>query len=420
MGKYIVNGGTILNGEVFISGAKNSVLPILAATILNGGVTVLKNVPILSDVTISLDILKNLGCFVTIKNDKIIIDSSNIHNTDVPDELVKKMRSSIIFLGSLLARFKKAKISYPGGCNLGKRPIDFHLKSFEKLNITIQENNNIIEASSFEIIGNEINLPFASVGATQNIILASIFAQNETIIYNAAKEPEIVDLQNFLNEMGACVSGAGTEKIIIKGVKKLKKYCEYTIMPDRIEAGTFLCLAACTGGEITVKNIVPKHLNSLIEILKKTNCTIEQGNDYIKLTRKGNIKSIDFLETAPYPLFPTDLQPQLMVLLCLANNEVSIIKESIFEARNMHIPELNKMGANIKEDNSTFIINGIKNFKGCQVVSKDLRGGAALIMAAICAKGSTTILGSEYVERGYENIEHKLRNLGADIQYIKD
>lgn len=420
MGKYIVNGGKILNGEVFISGAKNSVLPILAATILNGGVTVLKNVPILSDVTISLDILRNLGCFVIIKDDKIIIDSSNIHNTDVPDELVKKMRSSIIFLGSLLARFKKAKISYPGGCNLGKRPIDFHLKGFEKLNITIQENNNIIEASSCEIIGNHIHLPFASVGATQNIILASIFAQNETIIYNAAKEPEIIDLQNFLNEMGACVFGAGTDKIIIKGVKKLKKYCEYTIMPDRIEAGTFLCLAACNGGEITVKNIVPKHLNSLTEILKKTNCSIEQGDDYIKLTRKGDIKSIDFLETAPYPLFPTDLQPQLMVLLCLANNEVSIIKESIFEARNMHIPELNKMGANIKEDNSTFIINGIKNFKGCEVFSKDLRGGAALIMAAICAQGTTTILGSEYVERGYENIEHKLRNLGADIQYIKD
>ncbi|MDE6181778.1 MAG: UDP-N-acetylglucosamine 1-carboxyvinyltransferase [Eubacteriales bacterium] len=419
MGKYIINGGKTLKGDVFISGAKNSVLPILASTVLNGGVTVLKNVPIISDTIISIDILKNLGCFVGIQGDKLIIDSSNINNTDVSEELVKKMRSSIIFLGSLLARFKNATISYPGGCKLGKRPIDFHLKGFEKLNIKIKEDGNIIQASTDEIIGNKIELPFASVGATQNIMLASIFAEGETIIYNAAKEPEIIDMQNFLNEMGAEIFGAGTDEITIKGVKELKKYCEYTIMPDRIEAGTFLCLAACNGGDITIKNVIPEHLEYLTNILQKMNCKIEKNENSIKLSQNGKIKNIEFLETAPYPLFPTDLQPQLMVALCLAEGD-SIIKESIFEARNMHIPELNKMGANIKEDNETFIIKGIKKFNASQVFSKDLRGGAALIMAALCAEGESVIFGSEYVERGYENIEEKLRNLGADIKYIKD
>lgn len=419
MGKYVINGGKTLKGEVFISGAKNSALPILAGAVLNGGVTILKNVPIISDTIISIDILKSLGCFVGIQGDKLIIDSSNINNTNVPEELVKKMRSSIIFLGSLLARFKNAKISYPGGCKLGKRPIDFHLKGFELLNINIKEDGNIIEADTEKIIGNKIELPFASVGATQNIMLASIFAEGETIIYNAAKEPEIVDMQNFLNEMGADIFGAGTDEIIIKGVKSLKKYCEYTIMPDRIEAGTFLCLSACNDGEITVKNVIPEHLKALTDILEKMNCKIEKSENSIKLIRNGELKNIEFLETAPYPLFPTDLQPQLMVLLCLAKG-TSVIKESIFEARNMHIPELNKMGANIKEDNGTFIIEGIEKFKASEVFSKDLRGGASLIMGAICAEGKTIIFGSEYVERGYENIEEKLKNLGVDINYIKD
>lgn len=419
MGKYIINGGKTLKGDVFISGAKNAVLPILASTILNGGVTVLKNVPIISDTIISIDILKNLGCFVGIQGDKLIIDSSNINNINIPEELVKKMRSSIIFLGSLLARFKNAKISYPGGCKLGKRPIDFHLKGFEKLNIKIKEDGRIIEASADKIIGNKIELPFASVGATQNIILASIFAEGETIIYNAAKEPEILDMQNFLNEMGAEISGAGTDEITIKGVDELKKYCEYTIMPDRIEAGTFLCLAACNGGDITIKNIVPEHLEYFTDILQKMNCKIEKNENSIRLIKNEKMRNIEFLETAPYPLFPTDLQPQLMVVLCLAKG-TSIIKESIFEARNMHIPELNKMGADIKEDNCTFIIKGIEKFNASEVFSKDLRGGASLIIAALCAEGESIIFGSEYIERGYENLEEKLKNLGADIKYIKD
>lgn len=418
MGKYIINGGKILNGEVYISGAKNSVLPILAGTVLNGGITVLKNVPIISDTFVALDILKKLGCLVYFEKNKLIIDSSYINTTVVPEELVKKMRSSIIFLGSLLARFKKAEIGYPGGCKLGKRPIDLHINSLKKLNINIEENGSIF-AKADDILPNTINLSFASVGATQNIILASIFSNGETIIKNCAKEPEIVDLQNFLNNMGASISGAGTDTIYIKGVKELKKYSEYTIMPDRIEAGTFLCLACCNGGKITVKNVVPSHIKYITNLLKKLGCEIDIKKDSITIERKGEIKNIDFLETAPYPLFPTDLQPQFMTTLAIANGN-SILKESIFEARNKHIKELNKFGANIKEDENIFLINGISKFKAANVYAEDLRGGAALIIAGLCAEGESTIFNSEYIMRGYENIEKKLQKIGANIKYIED
>lgn len=418
MGKYVINGGKTLKGDIFISGAKNSVLPILAGAVLNEGTTVLKNVPMLLDTYVAIDILKSLGCFIKIEKNKLTIDSSNINKTEVPKELVSKMRSSIIFLGSLIARFKKAKISYPGGCKLGKRPIDFHINAFKLLNIDIEEKENII-ATAKDIKGNIIELPFASVGATQNIMLVSVFAEGETIIKNCAKEPEMIDLQNFLNKMGASISGAGTDTIKIKGVKYLKKYVEHTIMPDRIEAGTFLCLACCNGGEITVKNVIPSHLKFLTDLLEKLGCEIEIGESFIKLERKGDIKNIDFLETAPYPLFPTDLQPQIMAVLCLAKGS-SILKENIFEARNKHIEELNKMGANIKEDKNIFFIDGIEEFNCAKVFAKDLRGGACIIMAGLCAKGETTVFGSEYINRGYENLDKKLKNLGADIKYIED
>ncbi len=419
MGKYIIKGGNKLNGEVFISGAKNSVLPILASTVLNSGICILKNVPMLLDTFVAIDILKDLGCEVSYSENLVVVNSKNINNTNVKEELVKKMRSSIIFLGSILSRCKEASISYPGGCNLGKRPIDFHLSAFEKLGIKIEDNEELIKASVENIKENIIELPFASVGATQNIILASIFVNGKVIIKNCAKEPEIIDMVKFLRKMGANIYGEGTHTITIKGVKRLNKVVEYTIMPDRIEAGTFLCMSAITNGNIKVNNIVPKHLNSLIEILNKIGCNIKIYKNSITIQNKNVLKPIDFLETNPYPYFPTDLQPQIMALLATIDG-ISIIKENIFEARNKHIPELNKLGCNIVEDNNVFIINGVNKLVGKNVVAKDLRGGASLIIAGLVAKGKTIVDGACYINRGYENIERKLNILGADIKYIKD
>ena len=419
MGKYIIKGGNKLNGEVFISGAKNSVLPILASTVLNSGICILKNVPMLLDTFVAIDILKDLGCEVSYSENLVVVNSKNINNTNVKEELVKKMRSSIIFLGSILSRCKEASISYPGGCNLGKRPIDFHLSAFEKLGIKIEDNEELIKASVENIKENIIELPFASVGATQNIILASIFVNGKVIIKNCAKEPEIIDMVKFLRKMGANIYGEGTHTITIKGVKRLNKVVEYTIMPDRIEAGTFLCMSAITNGNIKVNNIVPKHLNSLIEILNKIGCNIKIYKNSITIQNKNVLKPIDFLETNPYPYFPTDLQPQILALLATIDG-ISIIKENIFEARNKHIPELNKLGCNIVEDNNVFIINGVNKLVGKNVVAKDLRGGASLIIAGLVAKGKTIVDGACYINRGYENIERKLNILGADIKYIKD
>lgn len=421
MGKYIINGGNNLKGEVFISGAKNSVLPILASTVLNSGITVLKNVPMISDTLVSIDILRDLGCEVNIGENTVFIDSKDMNKTLVKEDLVKKMRSSIIFLGSILARFKEANICYPGGCNLGKRPIDFHLSSFEKMGINIEEDKNIIKADAKSIKPTIIRLPFASVGATQNIILASIFVDGEIMIYNAAKEPEIIDMQRFLNEMGANISGAGSDKIIIKGVKSLNKFVEYTIMPDRIEAGTFLCMAALNKGNIKVNNIFPNHLNALIDVLQKVGCEMNVSKNSIFLKAPDKIMPIDFLETNPYPFFPTDLQPQIMSVLAIAKGE-SVIKENIFEARNKHVHELNKMGCNIIiEDNNTFIVKGVEEIKPCEVFANDLRGGACLILATLFAKGESIINGSVHIERGYEKIEEKLTLIGANIKkYTED
>lgn len=419
MGKYIINGGNTLNGEVFISGAKNSVLPILAATVLNSGISILKNVPMLTDTLVSIDILTHLGCKVSIGTNTLVIDASEIEKNFIPDELIKKMRSSVIFLGSLLGRLNHAEISYPGGCNLGKRPIDFHLNSLKKLNINIIEENDIIKAYTDEIKGCEINLPFPSVGATQNIMLTSVYSTGTTTIKGAAKEPEIIDLQNFLNKMGAKIKGAGSDIIKIIGVNKLCNFTEYTIMPDRIEAGTFLCAAAITGGNLKILDIIPEHLTSLIKILEEVGCIINIDKNSLNINAPKKLNAIKEIETAPYPLFPTDLQPQLMSVLTLANG-TSIIKEEIFEARNKHILELNKMKANITGSENEFIIKGVNNLEPATVFAKDLRGGAGLILAGLATKGETIVKGSKYIKRGYENIEKKLNIIGANIKYIKD
>ncbi|WP_317366602.1 UDP-N-acetylglucosamine 1-carboxyvinyltransferase [uncultured Tyzzerella sp.] len=419
MGKYIIKGGNKLNGEVFISGAKNAVLPILASTVLNSGICILKNVPMLLDTFVAIDILKDLGCEVNYGENTVVVNSKNMYKTNVKEDLVKKMRSSIIFLGAIISRFKEASISYPGGCNLGKRPIDFHLSAFKELGIKIEDNQKLIKASVDTIKERIIDLPFASVGATQNIILASIFVKGKVVIKNCAKEPEIIDMVKFLRKMGANIYGEGTYTITVKGVEKLNNIVEYTIMPDRIEAGTFLCMSAITNGNVKINGITPNYVKSLTDILEQMGCNIVIDKDNIKIKNDKKLKCIEFLETKPYPYFPTDLQPQLMALLATADGE-SIIKENIFEARNKHIPELNKMGCNIIEDNSTFIIKGVNKLTGKNVFAKDLRGGASLITAGLFAKEKTVVEGADYINRGYEHLDKKLNILGADIKHIKD
>jgi len=418
MGEYVISGGNALNGEVEINGAKNAVLPILAATVLNNGISVIHNCPKISDTLTAIEILKNIGCDITFEDKTIIVNSKNISKSELPACLVQKMRSSIIFMGSLIGRTKKVKISYPGGCLLGKRPIDIHIDALKKMSIKIEEDNNFIIAEAENINAINIELPFPSVGATENIMLAAILAKGTTIIKNAAREPEIYDLQLFLNKMGAKVIGAGNETITIEGVEKLYDV-EHTVIPDRIEAGTYLCAAAITGGEINLKKIIPMHLLSILQKFTELGCIIKTENSSLYLKSPKKLNNIKITTTLPYPGFPTDMQPQLMSLLTTANG-TSIIKEKIFEERNKHIEQLNKMNANILIKNSrTFIVRGVSNLSGCEVYAYDLRGGAALIIAGLAASGKTIVKNSIHIERGYENIVLNLTSLGADIKYIQ-
>lgn len=419
MGKYIINGGNKLSGELSINGGKNAILPILAATVLNKGLNIIHNCPKISDTFIAIEILKSIGCDVIFEDRTIIVDSSEIDKTEVSESLVRKMRSSIIFLGGLLGRFKEVKISYPGGCELGARPIDLHLKSLKSLGTVIKEENGYIFCKTDNLKGTKIDLDFPSVGATENIMLASVLADDKTIIFNAAKEPEIIDLQIFLNRMGAKVVGAGTETIVIDGVKKLHSV-EHTVMPDRIEAGTYLSAAAINKGEIYIKNVYPRHLYPITSKFTDMGCIIKEEINSIYLKAPSKLKSIPITRTLPHPGFPTDMQPQLMSVLTLSQG-TSIIIETVFESRNKHIPELTKMGADIIcHDGRTSVIKGVNSIHGSNVYSKDLRGGAALIIAGLAAEGETIVSNSSYVERGYENIEKCLLSLGADIKFVTD
>ncbi len=419
MGEYKVIGGNKLYGEVTVEGAKNAVLPILASTILNKGQNVIHNVPMLLDTKIALQILEYLGCTYKIEGNTVTIDSSGVNNFDMPIELVKKMRSSIIFMGALISVFKECNISSPGGCKLGKRPIDLHLKNLKQLNININDEGDTIICNTNEIIGNTIELSFPSVGATENLILASVFAKGETVIKNPAQEPEIIDLQNFLNRAGANIKGAGTNEIVIKGVKRLLDV-EYTVMPDRIVAGTYLVGAIMTKGDILLSNVNCSDMQPIIDVLKQTGVRIKKYDkeNKISLSSYGIINAIEKIETNPHPKTPTDMQSQFCAMLSIANGK-SIVIENLFEDRNKHVAELNKMGANITDlDNRTFIIDGVDELTGQIVEAKDLRGGASLILAGLVAKGETVIKNSEHIERGYVEIQKKLRNLGANIKYI--
>lgn len=417
MKSYIIEGGRKLEGEVNVSGSKNASLPIIASTILADGISRLYNVPNIQDTKITLEILKILGCKVNKCNGKIEIDSKNINKTEIPQELMHQMRSTVILAGALLGKFKNVTFSYPGGCDIGARPIDLHLKAFKKLGISVEEKSGFIECKSDKIIGTDINLDFPSVGATENILLASVLAEGTTTISNAAMEPEIIDLVNCLNKMGAKIKGAGTNLITVSGVQKLNGI-GYNIMPDRIEAGTLLCAGAITGGKIVLNKVNVEHLIPVIHKLVECDCIVETEKEKILLQAPKKIKPIE-IKTLPYPGFPTDLQQVFGAMLCIAKGS-SIIVENIFENRYKYISELAKMGAKATIEGKTLVIKGVKKLYGANVVSTDLRGGAALVLAGLCAKGRTTVTNIEYILRGYENLDEKLNKLGAKVKLIKN
>ncbi len=415
MYSYVIEGNHGLEGTVEISGSKNASLPIIAATILSKGNCKLYNVPDIRDTKITLEIIQLLGGKVKRANGKIEINTKNINITQIPEELMGKMRSTVILAGAILGRYKEVTFSYPGGCDIGARPIDLHLKAFEKLGINIEENYGFIKCKCDKIIGANIDLDFPSVGATENIILAATLAEGITTITNAAMEPEIEDLAKFLNKMGAKIEGAGTNFIKITGVQKLKEI-SYNIMPDRIEAGTFLCIGAVTAGKIELKNVNPKHVVPAIHKLREMGCMIEENKNSIKLIAPKRLKAVD-IKTMPYPGFPTDLQSVFGATLATAKG-TSVIVENIFENRYKYTSELKKMGAKIQIEGKIAVIKGVRRLYNAKVEASDLRGGAALVIAALTTKGKTQIDKIEYILRGYENFEQKLNKIGAKIKTI--
>ena len=412
---YIVEGGEKLEGSTYVSGSKNASLPILAAGILGPKLT-LYNVPQIYDTEKTIQILELLGCKIKRNKGKLIIDSNNLKDFEIPDNLMRELRSSVVLAGALITRFKKAIFSYPGGCDIGVRPIDLHLKGFEKLGITVKEEAGYIKCSADKIVGADINLDFPSVGATENIMLAAIMAEGETTINNAALEPEIVDLQKTLNKMGAKISGAGSSNINIKGVKRLKE-ASHNIMPDRIETGTLLAMAATTCGNVELENSCPDHIIPVIHKLEEMGCKIDIEKDIIRLSANKRLKATD-IKTMPYPGFPTDLQSIFGGLLVTAKG-TSIVIENIFENRFKYLNELKRMGAKVTIEGKTAIIKGVKRLTGTEVNATDLRGGAALVLAGLKARGKTKVNNIEYILRGYENLDIKLNNLGAKIKQIQ-
>ncbi len=412
MPSYIIEGGRRLGGEVDVSGSKNASLPILASSILNPGITKLYNVPEIRDTRITQEILKFLGCKVKKNKGKVEVNSKNITKKEIPEHLMHQMRSTVILAGAILGRFKEVTFSYPGGCDIGARPIDLHLKSFEKLGVNITENAGFIVCKCDKIVGANIDLDFPSVGATENIILASVYAEGVTNISNAAMEPEIVDLANCLNSMGAKIEGAGTSNVKITGVKNLKSI-SYKIMPDRIEAGSLLCMTAVTGGKIKLNNCRPEHIIPVLNKLEESGCLVDEKDNSVILVAPKKLKAVD-IKTMPYPGFPTDMQSVFGAMLTLSRG-TSVIVENIFENRYKYMAELKKMGAKITIEGKTAIIKGVRRLSGAKVVSTDLRGGAALVTAALAAKGKTEVTDVEYILRGYERLDEKLRKLGANI-----
>lgn len=412
--KIFVEGGTPLNGETTVHGAKNSALPILAATLLIEGQSVIHNCPRLSDVDVSIKILEKLGCKCKREEDTVIVDATSVSCDRIPDNLMREMRSSVVFLGAILSRCKSATVSSPGGCELGPRPIDLHLSALNELGYTVNEVHGFITCVKEEkTAAAVINLPFASVGATENAILASCKLDGKTVIHGAAKEPEICDLADFLNSAGAKIYGAGSDTIEIYGVDKLFA-TEHSVIPDRIVAATYMSAAAITGGEIILKGIVPSHLNYVLKSFKEAGCKITLQGNAVKFVSPNVLKRIPLTKTVVYPGFPTDAGPCLVAMLTVAQG-TSVFVENIFENRFKYIDELKRLGAKISIQNKVAVIEGVKSLSGARVEATDLRGGAALTVAALAARGRTEIGEIHHIERGYEDITLVLSSLGAKI-----
>ncbi|NLW78532.1 MAG: UDP-N-acetylglucosamine 1-carboxyvinyltransferase [Ruminococcaceae bacterium] len=416
MDKFIIGGGRPLTGEVTISGAKNAAVAILPATILAGGKCVIENLPDISDVAASVRILHEMGAAVRMLDRTTLeIDTTRVDTTVVPDHLCRQMRASYYFLGSLLGRFGEGTVSMPGGCDLGPRPIDQHLKAFTSLGATDSVEYGMVSVKGEPLVGAHIFFDTVSVGATVNAMLASVMAEGMTVLENVAKEPHIVDVANFLNTMGADVRGAGTDVIKIRGVEKMHGG-DYSIIPDQIEAGTYMVAAAITGGNVLVKNIIPKHLEPISAKLERAGAFIEEYDEAVRVSRPGPIMSVN-VKTMPHPGFPTDMQPLITVLLCLAEG-TSIVTEGIFENRFRYVEELHRMGANIQVDGRVAVVEGVGGLQPAPMRASDLRAGAALVVAALAADGTSEIDEIEHIERGYECMVEKLVALGADIRRV--
>lgn len=416
--KLVITGGKKLEGRVKISGAKNSSLSIMAAALLTKDPCILKNIPRLSDVEIMIEVIKKLGVEVEWRGeDTLYINPDGFDNYEAPYELVKMMRASFLVMGPLLARLKKAKISLPGGCAIGARPVDFHIKGFTAMGAKVEVEKGYIKAEAEELVGSNIYLDFPSLGATENIMMAASLARGVTRIENAAKDPEIVELGNYLMKMGANIKGLGTDLIKIKGVKELKGI-NYTIIPDRIEAGTYIIAAAITRGKVLVEDINADLLNPLIVKLEKAGIKIVKHKNSLEVIGSGKVNAVD-VKTLPFPGFPTDLQPQMMAFACITNG-TSVITETVFENRFTHIGDLRRMGADIKVEGHSAIIKGVEKLSAAQVMASDLRGGAALVLASLVAEGTTELSRIYHIDRGYMKLEEKLTALGADIKRVRE
>lgn len=417
MDKYVIIGGQRLEGEVRVDGSKNSILPILAATIISGKESVIHNVPEIKDVDLLIGLLRTIGCRCFFENNTIVVKSNSQLNSVIPEKPVREMRSSIILMGAVLARHGHVRISYPGGCEIGPRPIDIHLSGLRRMGTKITEAHGYINCECDKLTGVEINLDYPSVGATENIMLAATTADGVTVIQNAAKEPEIVDLQIFLNGMGARISGAGTSTVKIEGVREFHDV-EHTVIPDRIVAGTLMAAAAITGGNIVLNNVIIDHLKLVSSKLSESGCTITEYQNSLQIVCIRKPKAVEVIKTLPYPGFATDMQAQMMAVMTIAKG-TSIFIETVFESRYKHVTELMKMGANIKVDGRTAVIRGVKKLTGTEVKAGDLRGGAALVLAGLAAEGTTVVDNVKlHIDRGYDKLENKLVKLGADIHRV--
>ncbi|ABO51650.1 UDP-N-acetylglucosamine 1-carboxyvinyltransferase [Desulforamulus reducens MI-1] len=414
--KIIISGGRPLTGSIRVSGAKNAVLPILAASLLTTTQTRLLDVPDLADVGVICSVLQELGTRIEKTKEELVISIPSLQHIEAPYEYVRKMRASFLVMGPLLAREGRARISLPGGCAIGTRPIDLHLKGFSALGADIRYGSGHIEAVAKELTGADIYLDFPSVGATENIMMAAVLARGQTTIENAAEEPEIVDLANFLNAMGAKIKGAGTKVIRINGVKELTG-TTHAVIPDRIEAGTYLVAAAMTRGDVMVENVIADHLKPVVAKLKEAGAEIKEEETHIQVCCNGILKGVD-IKTLPYPGFPTDMQAQFMTLMAVAEG-TSIITETVFENRFMHVNELKRMGAKIKIEGRTAIVQGVKTLNGAAVKATDLRAGAAMILAGLTATGETEVANIHHIDRGYERLIEKLQGIGANIRRVE-